>query len=91
MDSDITCITYSGFLSLIASGSSNGTVSVWDFETGSLKVAFFSHKREITNLVFLEPFSVLFTSSKDGISCLWDCQDYNNLKTRCIGRLKNMS
>lgn len=67
------------------------TLAANTLDYSELKVAFFSHKREITNLVFLEPFSVLFTSSKDGISCLWDCQDYKNLKTRCIGRLKNMS
>ncbi|OMJ89930.1 hypothetical protein SteCoe_7819 [Stentor coeruleus] len=90
--SDITCITYSPYLSLIASGSSNGIVAIWDFEIGKLEGACFGHKRDITAISFLEPYPVMITFSSDGMICLWNIRAHNGkARFRCIARFKNTS
>ena len=90
--SDITCITYSSYLSLIASGSSNGIVAVWDFEIGKLEGAVFGHEREVTSIVFLEPYPVMMTFSSDGIICMWNLKTYaGKPRLKCLARLKNYS
>lgn len=90
--SDITCIAYSPYLSMIASGSSNGIVSVWDFQLGKLQAACFGHRREISALAFVDPYPVLATCSLDGIVCLWTMKSIGS-KTplKCIARLKNLT
>lgn len=91
-ESDITCVTYSPYLSLIASGSSNGIVAVWDFEIGKLEGACFGHKRDITAISFLEPYPVIITFSSDGMICIWNLRIYpGRQKFRCITRLRNLS
>lgn len=90
--SDITCINYSPYLSLIASGSSNGIISVWDFEIGKLEGAVFGHKREITSISFLEPFPVMITFSLDGGICIWNVKsNTGKQRFKCISRFKNIS
>lgn len=90
--SDITCITYSAYLSLIASGSSNGIVAVWDFEIGKLEGAVFGHKREITTIAFLEPYAAMITCSSDGMICIWNVKSYSGRpRFKCLARLKNTS
>ncbi|OMJ82114.1 hypothetical protein SteCoe_17280 [Stentor coeruleus] len=90
--SDITCITYSPYLSLIASGSSNGIVAIWDFEIGKLEGACFGHKRDITSISFLEPYPVMITFSIDGMICLWNIRAHvGKGRFRCLARFKNTS
>lgn len=90
--SDITIIAYSPYLNLIASGSSNGIISIWDFETGKLSGAFFHHKREITSLIFLDPFPVLLSNSNDAVMCLWNCTKGKiTVENMLIARIKNFS
>ena len=71
-ESDITCLAYSPYVSFVSSGSSNGIVSIWDFEKGNLERSFFVHQHEITNLLFLDPYPLLLTSSRDGKNCIFD-------------------
>ncbi|OMJ87796.1 hypothetical protein SteCoe_10448 [Stentor coeruleus] len=90
--SDITFVTYSEYLSMIASGSSNGIISVWDFETGKHIGSFFNNSREIDNLIFVDPYPVLLSSSKDGFICLWNLQNVSqSYKNVCIARFETMS
>lgn len=90
--SDITCISYSSYMSMIASGSSNGIVSVWDFELGKLQGACFGHKREITSIAFLDPYPCLATFSLDGLICIWQFRNFGTKsKLKCLTRLKNFS
>lgn len=90
--SDITCITYSTYMSMIASGSSNGIVCIWDFELGKLQGACFGHKREITSIAFLDPYPNLITFSLDGLICLWYFKALGTKsRLKCLTRLKNFS
>ena len=92
MGSDITCVTYSPYISMLASGSSNGLVAVWDFEIGKLEGACFGHKREITTISFLDPYPVILTCSADGMISLWNIRHYaGKQKFRCIARIRNIS
>lgn len=90
--SDITCITYSPYLSFIASGSSNGIVSIWDFEIGKLEGSVFGHKREISSISFLEPYPIMITFSLDDGICLWNVRsNTGKQRFKCIARFKNIS
>ena len=61
--SDITCIAFSSMFGLVASGSSNGLIAVWDFELAKLEAALFGHNKEISSLKFVEPYPILISSS----------------------------
>ena len=69
--SDISCIRYSFHLSLVATGSSNGTIAVWDYESSQLQSYLFCHKDQITSLHFLEPRALLLSTGLDARVCIW--------------------
>ena len=69
---DISCLAYSEHYSLVASGSTNGIVAIWDFEIGKLEAAcMVQHDREICSLVFLDKQPYLLSSSHDHTVCVW--------------------
>jgi len=70
-DSSITCMKYSGHLSLIATGTSNGCVIVWDYERTRIEGICSAHTREITELQFVETYPLLLSCSADGLIHLW--------------------
>ena len=71
MDREITSLVFSEYLSLLASGSQNGIISIWDFDAGKLETALFGHEGEVTALEFIEGYPLLLSSSADGTICLW--------------------
>lgn len=66
MGSEITALAYSNQYNVLVSGSRNGIVSIWDFQSGKYETSFFEHSRKITGLGFCGRYPILLTSSKDG-------------------------
>jgi len=92
MGADITALTYSSHLSLIATASSNGIISVWDFEMARLEAAFVGHSSEISNLRFLNKYPVLVSISDDCTVCFWAVRPFiGKIKNKCFARLVNVS
>lgn len=71
MESEILSLAYSSHLSLLASGSSNGIIAVWDLETGKLETLLLGHKNDINALEFAHPYPLLISGSNEGVICIW--------------------
>jgi WD40 repeat protein len=90
--SDITKITYSSTFSLIAAGSSNGLVSIWDFEMGKLEAACPGHTTEMLAIEFLDPYPLMATSGADGLVLIWTVRPFpGKMRYHCIMRIVNAS
>ena len=70
-DGEITAMAYSPLLALLASGSSNSIISIWDIELAKLDEVCYGHTSEITAMEFLDPYPVLVSASNDGSVILW--------------------
>jgi len=91
-DSPITCMEYCDYLSLIATGSSNGYITIWDFEMSRIEGICFGHTREILCLKFLDPYPLLISSSTDGIINIWGLRGVPMLmRYSCLCSLMNIS
>ena len=60
---------------LLASGSSDGEVKLWDFPSGQTVHAFNGHSGAITGIVFHPDGKALATASYDHTVRLWDVGD----------------
>ena len=89
-DSDISVLDYSSYLSLIASGSGNAIVAVWDFDSGRLESTCLGHNSDITAMKFCKEYPLLVSASSDSSVCVWGVRPCR-LKYRytCIVRLFN--
>lgn len=85
---DISALAYSPTLSLIATGSSDFTLQIWDFEFGSLDGTCIGHTSGITSLLFLDPFPLLLATDQSGNICIWAMRPSRH-KLKCVARLKN--
>lgn len=48
---------------LLAAGSLNGIISLWDFENGKLENALFGSKHEVVAIEFVEPLPILISAT----------------------------
>lgn len=86
---DITCVAYSETLDLIATGSRDNTVRLWEFETCKLEGVIKGHDNEILLVSFIEPFGLLFISDYGGSLSLWKFRR-SAPRVECIVKWKNM-
>lgn len=71
-DSEITTLAYSEKFSLIATGSANGRIALWEFESGKLEnILIAREKGEITCLAFGDPYPVILSSGTGGVLNVW--------------------
>lgn len=68
---EISIVKYNYWLSLIALGSLDGEITVWDFEMSRLESYCFGHHAEVTGIEFLDPNPLMVTSSMDSTICIW--------------------
>jgi len=57
---------------LIASGSNEGLIKIWESSTGQCNLQFMAHSYGISELLFTQGGSTLWTSSIDATARLWD-------------------
>ncbi|EAR91938.2 WD domain, G-beta repeat protein (macronuclear) [Tetrahymena thermophila SB210] len=70
-DSEIISLSYSAKQNLLASGSANGIVALWDFETGKLEGILKADESEVIQIEFLDPYPVILTTNSAGVAYLW--------------------
>jgi WD40 repeat protein len=76
-------------LSLIASGTANGTIFIWDFEKCGFECKLeHPQQPEITSLVFLHPYPILCSADSRGLLMLWTVKPAPN-KYHLIGKFEN--
>ena len=74
---EIICMDFSDNLCQLATGSSEGLITIWDFEMSKIKeVFYFNHKVwgvkiDVICLKYLNNYPLLFSSYTEGICCLW--------------------
>ena len=89
---EITISAYDHHLQIVATGSINGDIALYDFETSKIIGFLLGHKGDITAIEFLSPYQLVVTASMDCTICLWavrPCiEKYQNV---CIKRIQNLS
>ncbi|KAL3658142.1 hypothetical protein V7S43_016774 [Phytophthora oleae] len=86
---DITALSFSYHLSLLASGSSDCSLQVWDYEFGRLDATCIGHVSGLLCLHFLEPFPLLLSSDSTGNLCFWAMRPSARYKGKCVFRFRN--
>ncbi|CAM9110180.1 unnamed protein product, partial [Hapterophycus canaliculatus] len=70
--SEISVVKYSSHLGLIASGSTDGSIQVWNFELARHEgCCHEKHQAPVTCLAFLDPFAILLSTDAAGFLALW--------------------
>lgn len=70
-NSEITCIAFSSDSKLVATGSYDLTIRVWDVETGKQVKIFEGHQTTIFNILFADKNKTLISASADFSICFW--------------------
>ncbi|KAH7459783.1 hypothetical protein PRIC2_010671 [Phytophthora ramorum] len=86
---DITALSFSYHLSLLASGSSDSSLQVWDYEFGRLDATCIGHVSGLLCLHFLDPFPLLLSSDSTGNLCFWAMRPSARYKGKCVFRFRN--
>ncbi|CCA75075.1 related to F-box and wd40 domain protein, putative-Talaromyces stipitatus [Serendipita indica DSM 11827] len=71
-NSVVNCVAYSSKAALLASGSRDKTVKVWDAQTGALLYTLEGHQQEVKSLAFANDDKHLLSGSMDGTMIKWD-------------------
>ena len=64
-------LTFSNKYNLLASGSKNGTVHIWNHKTGKLLRTLKAHKSSIWTFAFNDDDSLMACNYTDGTICIW--------------------
>jgi WD40 repeat protein len=89
---EISIITYNDHFSLVATGSLDGDVILWDFEMSKIEAILQGHTSDITGIQFMVPYPLLLTSSMDCTVCLWAIRPAPfSLRYVCLNRFINQS
>lgn len=88
---DITCLDYHSVLDLIATGSRDFHIKIWDYETCKLEGVLSGHQSDILTVKFLSPYPLLVVSDQSGTLSLWAimCPQFENMM-QCLVRWRNM-
>ena len=70
-NAEITCIAFSSDSKLVASGSYDHTIRLWNVDTGKQIKIIEGHKTTIFNLLFIDKDRTLVSASADKTLCFW--------------------
>jgi WD40 repeat protein len=68
---DVIAGDYAHYLGLIATGSRDKLVKVWDYERVQVQHTIVAHKEELSIVKFLKPFPLLLTADSNGYLYIW--------------------
>lgn len=85
-DRDISCVAHSHRLSLVATGSADFTVKLWDFQLAKRVSILHGHTSEIVCLKFCDPFALLLSADSLGNIFFWYVRP---AQPRLVGVLQN--
>jgi WD40 repeat protein len=86
--SDITALAHSYNLSLIATGSADSCVKIWDYEFVRLEANLVGHTSAITCVLFLDPLPCLISCDVGGNVLLWATRP-SKVKNKILTRWKH--
>ena len=82
--SPVTCVAFHPTFSILASGSEDCTIKIWDYELGELERTLKSHTKAVLDVDFGGPRgnTLLASCSSDLTIKLWDpAEEYKNIRT----------
>jgi WD40 repeat protein len=82
---DITAITFSRNGEIVATGSRDRLVRLWEVATGRELRRFVGHTLDVTSIAFSEDEQQLVTASKDGTARIWNAATGAEIKKIEIG------
>ena len=77
----ISALTYSPDGSILAGGSANGAIHLWNPETGEVLHTLAEHRRSVRSLIFSPDGTMLASGSRDDTIRLWNPETGELLKT----------
>src|SRR5262249_36006856 len=80
--SDVTCICLSPNLAHLASGHADGSIRVWDAETGERVAHSQAHLARVSSVHFSAPGKILVSASADGSVLVSDGARFRHLPSR---------
>ena len=86
---DIICGDYSHNLGLIATGSRDNRVRVWEYERVKLEDEIIAHTSEVVLVKFIQPFPLLITADNTGVLMLWLTRPHEKAN-QCVVIWRNM-
>ena len=87
---DILCVGYSRTLDMIATGSRDCRVKLWDYETCKMEGCLLGHSSDVIVTLFLEPLPLLFVSDTSGTLSLWGVKLPGYGHFQCLLKWRNM-
>lgn len=85
----VTCIDFSHELSLVATGSNNSFLTVWDFTSVNFEGCCTGHAGEITAIQFLSPLPALISADSYGSVLIWAVRPHPEKYQRILFDLTN--
>jgi WD40 repeat protein len=90
----IYCMDFSTHLNLFATGSTDGLVTIWDFELSKIDDICYiknsnKEKVDVYSLKFLDPFPILVSTYSDGSIYFWGVKPNLKYRYECFMRVKN--
>ncbi|KAG7344328.1 WD repeat-containing protein [Nitzschia inconspicua] len=77
----VTCVKVHPVFTVVVSGSEDGTIKVWDHESGDYIKTLKGHTNNINSLAFTPAGNYLASASNDLSIKLWDFTTYNCVRT----------
>ena len=89
-NSEIIALAYSQQLSLLAAGSANGLIAIWDLITGKMDGLLVNETSEIVAVHFIDPMPLLITGQANGYVSVWTVKSNAKYQRyRCILKILN--
>mmetsp|Transcript_36548 Transcript_36548/g.40809 ORF Transcript_36548/g.40809 Transcript_36548/m.40809 type:complete len:444 (-) Transcript_36548:87-1418(-) len=77
----VTCLKVHPIFTVVVSGSEDGTIKVWDHESGDYMKTLKGHTNNVNSLAFTPTGNYLASCSNDLSIKLWDFSTYNCVRT----------
>lgn len=77
----VFCVCFNPPSNLLASGSMDETIRIWDVKTGKSTATLPAHSEPVSAVHFNRDGTLIASCSHDGLIRIWDMQSYNCLKT----------
>ena len=70
----VQCLTFSSDGTLLICGKNDGTIVLWDMQTGGILKTFFRHTQQVDSVSVSGDGAMVASGSSDRTVCLWDIQ-----------------
>ncbi|KAL0222628.1 hypothetical protein RCL1_002482 [Eukaryota sp. TZLM3-RCL] len=81
----VNSLAWLPFSNVLATGSADKTVSLWDCRTNQCVQSLFGHTNAVRNVVFTHDTNSIISCDSDGVVYTWDTRNFNNFNVLDAG------